>query len=54
MRGNLIETYKIINRISNYGRLSFSISPQTGNLLSKQILKTINLLNFFVDRLIYF
>ena len=31
VRSNVIETFKIIGRISNYGRQLFNISPQTGN-----------------------
>ena len=40
IRGDLIETFKIINGISNYGRYFFNFSPQTGNLLWRQISKT--------------
>ena len=40
MRGDQSETFKIINGIFNYGGSFFKISPQTGNLLSRQILKT--------------
>ena len=49
MRGDLIETFKIINGISNYGRHFFNISPRTGNVLSGEISKTksTNQLNFF-------
>ena len=49
MRGDLIETFKIIHGISNYSRYFFNISPRTGNLLSKKILesKSINQLYFF-------
>ena len=49
MRGDPIETFKIINGISNYGRHFFNISLLTGNLLSRQISKTksINRLEFF-------
>ena len=39
MRADLIETVKIDNGISNYGRYFFNISPQTENLL-RQISKT--------------
>ena len=56
MKSDLIETFKIINGISNYGRHFFNISPQTGNLLSRQISKTksTNQLDFFANRVIYF
>ena len=40
MREDLIETFKIIGGISNYGRYFFNISSQTGNVLSRQILKS--------------
>ena len=59
MRGDLIETFKIINGISNYGRHFLNISPQTGNLLSRHIsrMKSINQLIFFffffANRVIY-
>ena len=56
MRGDLIETFKIGNEISNYGRYFFNISPQSGNLLSKQISKTksTHQLDFFVNWVIHF
>ena len=40
MRSDLIETFKIINEISNEGGHFKNISPQTGNLLSSLISKT--------------
>ena len=40
MRGHLTETFKIINRISDYVRPFFNISPQMRNSLSRQISKT--------------
>ena len=40
MRGDLIETFKIISGISNYVRHFFKISPRIENLLSWQISKT--------------
>ena len=56
MRSDLIETFKIINEISNYRRHFFNISPQTENLLSRQIskIKSTNQVNFFANRVIYF
>ena len=51
MSGDLTETFKIINRISNYGRHFFNIF-QTGNLLSRKISKTNQF--FFANRVIYF
>ena len=39
MRGDVIETFKIINGIYNYGRHFFSTFPWIRNLLSKQISK---------------
>ena len=55
MNGDLIETLKIINGISNYVRHFFNISPQIGNLLSRQISKTkfTKPLDTFVNRVIY-
>ena len=49
MRDDLIETFKIINGNSNYGRHFFNNSPRTGNLLSRQIsqTKSTNELDFF-------
>ena len=49
MRDDLIETFKIINGISNYGRNFFNISPRTENLLVRHISrpKTTNLIDFF-------
>ena len=37
MRDDLIETFRIINVIFNYGRHFFDISSWTENLLSRQI-----------------
>ena len=51
IRGDLIETFKIIRKISNSGRHFFNISPQTGNLLSRQISKTTKLLDFLLIEL---
>ena len=50
MGSDLIETFKISYGISNYDRYFFNISPQTGNLLSRQILKTKSIykLDFFL------
>ena len=50
MRADLIETFKIIDGISNHGRYIFDISPWTENLLSRQISKTksINQLDFLL------
>ena len=56
IRGYLIETFKIINGISNYGRHFFYISSQTENLLSRQILKikSINKFDFLLIELYIF
>ena len=56
MRVDLIETFKIINEISNYSEHFFYIPPQTGNLLPRQVLKTksSNQLNFFANGVVYF
>ena len=40
IRNDLIETFKIINGFSNYGRQFFNISSRTENLLSRQTSKT--------------
>ena len=44
------------NGVSNHVSYFFSISPQIANLLSRQISKTksINQLDFFTNRVIYF
>ena len=53
-RGDLMETFKVVNGISNYGRHFFNISPRTGNLLSRQILKTKSTKQLdFANRVIY-
>ena len=56
MKVDLIETFKIINGISNYGRHFFNISPRTGNFLSRQISKTksTNQLDFLANKVKYF
>ena len=56
MRGDLNETFRITNGISNYERHFFNISPQTGNLLSRQIpkIKSTNKLDLFANRVMYF
>ena len=36
MRGDLIETFKILNGFSNYGKEFFNLSERTGNLVSRQ------------------
>ena len=55
MRDDLTETFKIINGISNYGRHFFNISPQTWNLLSRQIskAKSISRLDIFANRVMF-
>ena len=56
LRSDLIETFQIINGISNYGRHFFSIFPWIGNLLSRQIpkSKSIKQLYIFDKRVTYF
>ena len=39
IRGDFIKTFKITDGFSNYGRHFFDISPQVGNLPSRQISK---------------
>ena len=55
MRGDLMETFKTINGISNYRRNFFNISSQTENLLPRQVLKTksTNQLDLFANRVKY-
>ena len=53
MTGDLIETLKIMNVISNHSKHFFNISSWTGNLLSRKSLKT-NQMDFFTNRVIYF
>ena len=43
-------TFKIINRISNYSKPIFNISPQTGNSLLRQISKTKSI-NQFLEQI---
>ena len=50
MKGNLVESFKIINRISNCGR-NFSSTSRT-YLLSRQISKTFPI--FFVNQVLHF
>ena len=49
VRDDLMEAFKVINGISNYGRHLFNFSPKTGNLLSRQISKAMSTyqLDFF-------
>ena len=56
MRDDLVETFQIIDRISNYGSHFFNISPQIGNLLLRQISKTksTNQMGLFTNRVIDF
>ena len=56
MRGNLIETLKIMEFLIMVDIFLFNISLQSGNLQSKPISKTksMNKSDFFVNRLIYF
>ena len=54
MRGDLIETFKILNNKNNYGSEFFNVSSRTGNLLSRSIskTKTTKQLDFFSNRVI--
>jgi hypothetical protein len=54
MRGDLIETFKILNGINNYGSQFFNVSHRTGNLTSRPIskTKTTRQLDFFSNRVI--
>lgn len=54
MRGDLIETFKILAGKNNYGNDFFNLSPRTGNLISRPISKTTSTkqLDFFSNRVI--
>ena len=54
MRGDLIETFKILNDKNNYGKDFFNVSSRTGNLLSRSMskTKTTKQLDFFSNRVI--
>ena len=56
MRGDLIETFKILKGLTHYGTNFFNISPRTGNLVAREISKTKSTkqLDFFSNRVIYF
>lgn len=56
MRGDLIETFKILNGSSKYGAEFYNISPRTGHLVSRQISKTKSnkQLDFFSNRVIHY
>ena len=53
MRGDLIETFKILNDKNNYGKDFLNVSSRTGNLLSRPIsqTKTTKQLDFFLIEL---
>jgi hypothetical protein len=50
MRGDLIETFKILNGFNNYGEQFFNLSERTGNLVSRP--KKLSNLDFFGERVI--
>ena len=52
MRGDLIETYKILNGHNNYGTDFFNLSSRTSNLLARPA-KCSNL-NFISERVIFY
>ena len=56
MRGDLIETFKILNGFSDSGRSFFNLSSRTGNLVSRGIKKTnsVKQTDFFSHRVINF
>ena len=52
MRGDLIETYKILNKKTNYGAHFFNLSTRTSNLVAKP--GNVKNNDFFSDRVIHF
>ena len=44
MRGDLIETFKILNGFNNYGKEFFNLSERTGNLVSRQVKSSLDFL----------
>ena len=50
MRGDLIETFKILNKKNNYGANFFNLSGRTSNLLSRP--GKVNNTDFFSERVI--
>jgi hypothetical protein len=56
MRGDFIETFKILNGFTNYGTEFFNVSPRTGNLVAREISKTKSTkqLDFFSNRVIHY
>ena len=48
MRGYMLESFKIMNEISNRGRHFLNISPRTGRRISKSQLQT----GFIFNRII--
>ena len=51
MRGDLIETYKIVNNFNNYGSPFFNVSQRTGNLIVRPNKKN---MDFFAERVVFF
>ena len=51
MRGDLIETFKILNRLNNYGENFFNLSARTNNLVARPGRRNID---FFGERVIKF
>ena len=51
MRGDLIETFKILNNFNNYGSPFFNLSQRTGNLVVRPHKKSTD---FFSERVVFF
>ena len=51
MRGDLIESFKILNNFTNYGSNFFNVSQRTGNLVIRPSKKNTD---FFSERVIFF
>ena len=51
MRGDLIETFKVLNNFNNYGSQFFNLSQRTGNLVVRPNRKHTD---FFSERVIFY
>ena len=51
MRGDLIESFKILNNLNNYGNSFFNLSRRTNNLVARPGRRTVD---FFGERVIKF
>ena len=51
MRGDLIETFKILNEFNNYGKNLFNLSERTNNLIVRPNQRS---MDFFSERVIQY